>query len=147
MMGLEVLSLIGYASQSHTQATGTLEIGPGFSERQFKLRFVAIAKSKEIRTFADGFERKSLITSEPNGLLLDLGPVSGIIRVGLGPNPQLHRPDPATMILQVLTDAQIRFHLKEDVWTAVTSGVQMVSRLHALEMDRKLLDALLEYIL
>jgi alpha-glucosidase (family GH31 glycosyl hydrolase) len=132
---------------SYTQATGTLEIGPVFSERQFKLRFVAIAESKEIRTFVNEVERKSLITSESNGLLLDLGPVSGIIRVELDPNPQLRRPDAATMIWQILSDAQISFHLKEDIWTAVTSGVQVVSRLHALEMDRKLLDALLEYIL
>jgi alpha-glucosidase (family GH31 glycosyl hydrolase) len=132
---------------SYTQATGTLEIGPVFSERQFKLRFVAITESKEIRTFVDGVERKLLITSESNGLLLDLGPVSGIIRVELGPNPHLRRPDAATMIWQILSDAQISFQLKEDIWTAVTSGVQVVSRLHALEMDRKLLDALLEYIL
>jgi hypothetical protein len=65
----------------------------------------------------------------------------------LGPNPQLRRPDTGTMIWQILSDAQISFRLKEDIWTTVTSGVQVVSRLHALEMDRKLLDALLEYVL
>jgi alpha-glucosidase (family GH31 glycosyl hydrolase) len=132
---------------SYTQATGTLEIGPICSKRQFKFRFIAMIESKEIRTFINGVERKSLITSESNGLLLDLGPVSGIIKVELGPNPQLRRPDAVTMIWQILSDAQISFHLKEEIWTTVKSGVQVASRLHALEMDRKLLDALLEYIL
>jgi hypothetical protein len=90
---------------------------------------------------------KSSITSEYNGLLLDLGLVSGEIIVELGPNPQLRRPDAPTMIWQILNDAQMRFHLKQDIWTIITSGLRVASRLHALETDRILLDALLEYVL
>lgn len=132
---------------SYTQATGTLEIGPIYSKRQFKVRFLAMAEPKEVRISVGGVERKSSITSEHNGLLLDLGLASGKIIVELGPNPQLRRPDAATMIWQILNDTQMRFHLKQDIWTIVTSGLQVASRLHALEMERILLDALLEYVL
>jgi hypothetical protein len=90
---------------------------------------------------------KSSITSEYNGLLLDLGLVSGKVIVELGPNPQLRRPNAPIMIWQILNDAQMRFHLKQDIWAIVTSELQVASRLHALETDRILWDALLEYIL
>jgi alpha-glucosidase (family GH31 glycosyl hydrolase) len=132
---------------SYTQATGTLEIGPLSSQRQFKLRFLGLAASTQVRIIVDGVEQSAATTSESNALLVDLGSVSSKVIVELGPNPQLCRPDPATMIWQILNDAQMSFHLKEHIWTIVKNGVQVVSRLHALEVDRNLLDAVLEYVL
>jgi alpha-glucosidase (family GH31 glycosyl hydrolase) len=140
---------IKYARTSimFSQAKGTVEIGPLHGTREFALRFLAMDDPKTVTVSVNGTEQKLSTEVVPNGFVVKLGAISGQVTVGLGENPQLVRKDAACLIWPILSDAQIEFQLKEDIWQIVTNKVQVVSRLLALNMDEKLKDAVLEFIL
>jgi hypothetical protein len=74
---VDIFSGAVYEGDREIWLSRTLEIGPLYSKKLFKLRFLAITESKEIRTFINGVERKSLIASESNGSVVDLGSIQG----------------------------------------------------------------------
>ena len=142
----------------YNQAKGTLQIGPTQGTatkdetREWKLRFLALTKPKTLKVLVDRVEHQPTAKTVSNGLLVTLGTFSrnAHIVVELGVNPQLRHTDAQSLIWPILSEAQISFGLKEDIWQVVTAKVQktvQVSRLHALEMDSNLLDAVLEYVL
>ncbi len=143
---------------TYSQANGTVKIGPTYGvpqnpdEREWSLRFLAMTKLKKLRFLVDGVERKAITEKVSNGLLLKLGAISrsSMVIVELGEKPQLGLTDSASHTYPFLSDAQINFELKENIWQIVTAKVQktvQTSRLHALEMDSNLLEAVLEYVL
>lgn len=131
------------------QSSGTLKIGPLSSKRLFSVRFLGLTLSTAINIQHLANNSTVAMSGQifPNGTLFDLGLVSGTVVIELGLNPQLHRKDGADLILPILSNAQLSPELKEAIWQILAGKVQVVSRLHALEMDRKFLDALLEFIL
>jgi len=132
---------------TYTQKTGVVEIGPLPVKRDISLRFVALKAPSTIKVLIDGAEKKVTPEVVSNGLLIDLGSVNEKATVDLGGVPQLEQQDVSAMIRPILADAQIDYDLKEEIWKIVTSKVQVVSRLVALDMDESLRDAVLEYIL
>jgi alpha-glucosidase (family GH31 glycosyl hydrolase) len=142
----------------YTQATGTLTIGPTTggsgipTSRDWSVRFVGLTNLLALHTFVAGAETKVTPGAVQNGILLRLGPcpTSSELVVSVGENPQLDVTDAPGHIFALLSDTQIDFGLKEAIWAVLKSevpnGIQ-ASRLHALDMDTKLLDALLEYLL
>jgi hypothetical protein len=140
------------------QAKGIVEIGPitaatSRSEtREWSLRFLAMTRPKLLRVSIDGIEQEHIAEEASNGLLLKLGatPKGCMIVVDLGEEPQLDLTNSASLILPFLSDAQLNFELKENIWQIVTAKVPktiQISRLHALDMDSNLRDAVLEYVL
>jgi alpha-glucosidase (family GH31 glycosyl hydrolase) len=140
-----------------TQASGTLTIGPakGASaggDREWNVRFVGVTSQMPIRVLVDGVERKVVAKPVKNGTLVMAGACksSSELVIKLCENPQLDVTDPPAHIFPLLSDAQIEFDLKEEIWAVLKSKVSpsiQASRLHAIKMDLKLLDALLEYLL
>lgn len=139
----------------YTQASGKLQIGPaqgGTGDREWYLRFLALSRPKALRVLVDDVEKEADIKEVSNGILVTVGAVSrnvGIV-VELGDMPLLGLTNAASHIWPILSEAQIGFALKEDIWKIVTAKIPktiQVSRLHALEIDSNLLDAVLEYVL
>jgi alpha-glucosidase (family GH31 glycosyl hydrolase) len=142
-------------SIKYTQESGTLRIGPthgGTGDRNWHLLFLALSKPKSLSVLIDGIEKNVDIEEASNGIFVTVGALSknASIVVELGEMPQLRFTNPTSHIWPLLNEAQIGFGLKEDIWKIVTAKAQktvQVSRLHALEMDSNLLDAVLEYML
>ena len=85
------------------------------------------------------------------GLVEKLGRLTAgeVTTVYLGANPQLGITDVAKHIYRVVDESQTEFILKSEIWKAVTSkaplGVKL-SQLSALDLDSKLLGAIMEFM-
>lgn len=141
-------------SIKYTQATGTLEIKPqgDAGDREWKVRLLAVAKLNSLELLVDGIQQKATFEKVGNGTLISLGnhPGDATIKLALGANPQLGVTNIESRIWTLLNAAQISFHSKEDVWNIMTgefSKMAQISRLHALDMQPNLLDAILEFVL
>ena len=144
----------------YTQSAGTVQIGPtqattpyALTEtRDWSLRFLGLSKPETLRVLVDGFEVDVAGEKASNGFFVKVGKISrdSKVVVELGENPQFGQNDVTAFIFPFLNHAKLEFGLKEAIWTVVTAKVPkttQVSRLSALEMDRNLLDAVLEYVL
>jgi hypothetical protein len=144
----------------YTQSSGTVRIGPtqGFAiststeAREWSLRFVGLSKPETLRVLVDGFEIDITGENVSNAFLVKVGKISrdSKVVVELGDNPQLSQNDVSAFVFPFLHHAKLQFGLKEEIWKVVTAKVPktiQVSRLSALQMDRNLLDAVLEFVL
>lgn len=144
-----------WTSIRFNQALGTLEIRPQqqtAGHREWALRLLAITKSLSVKVLVNGTVKEPTITLGENGTLINLGthPANSIIIVELGANPQLSVAEVEPRIWKLLNSAQISFHVKEDVWNIMTAKLTkmiQISRLHALDLQSDLLDAILEFVL
>jgi len=144
----------------YTHATGTVQIGPTQAAttsaspktREWALRLIGLSKPETLRVLVDGFEVDVAGEKVSNGFLVKVGKISrdSKVVVELGANPQLDQHDACAFIFPFLHHAKLLFGLKEDIWKVVTSKAPksiQASSLSALEMDRNLLDAVLEFVL
>ncbi|KAH8819026.1 putative alpha-xylosidase [Xylogone sp. PMI_703] len=143
----------------YTQKSGALEIGPtqiGSTRpepREWSVLLVGMRETvKEIVSSVNGTSRKIASESVSNGILLHLGSIKPDekIVIELGSDPELSLTDPSTFLKPIINEAQVGYKLKELIWAVVIDDVPKsvkVTRLHAIEMDHALLDALLEHIL
>jgi alpha-glucosidase (family GH31 glycosyl hydrolase) len=143
---------------SYNQATGVVQIGPTKGSvkssgiREWNLRFLALEKPEMLRVLVDGFEIEASDEKVSNGLLVKVGKISkdSKVTIELGADPRLSPPEPSSLILPFLNAAQLSFGLKEQIWAIVTSKTSkttQASRLNAMDMEKHLLDAVLEYVL
>ena len=146
---------------SYTQATGTVKIGHtqaaktsvSQETRDWSLLFIGLSKPETLRVHVDGFEIDMTGENVSNGFLVKVGKISrdSKVTVELGDNPQLGQNDVSAFIFPFLHHAKLPFGLKEKIcgkWiTARVPKTIQVSRLSALEMDRNVLDAVLEFVL
>lgn len=160
----------------YVQQTGTVEIIPGEkikeaavpAERTWTLRFPTCSLpdrnigANEITLSVDG--QDTIINPAPlqqpsQGFLLPIGsvPSSSSIRVNLirtsssqaSRSPSLVTNDVAAYIYPILQHAQVKFGLKEAIWNAVTGGgsrIAQIARLHGIDMERKVMDAVMEHL-
>lgn len=143
----------------YDQNNGTIQIGPTLEGstkpqlREWSLRLVGYRRHPEEISLAINGITKSLASEHvASGLLLKLGSIRPGDKavISLGRTPQLSPIDPSNFIKPIIGDSQISYQLKEKLWAIVTADVPKdvkVTRLHAIDMDRDLLEALLEYIL
>ncbi|KAG0652926.1 Alpha-xylosidase [Hyphodiscus hymeniophilus] len=143
----------------YTQSKGCVQIEPALSStpipteaREWNVRFLALSKPESLRVLVDGFEVDVVGEKVSNGFLVKLGKISrdSKVSVEVGENPRFGRNDASAFIFPFLHHAKLEFALKERIWDIITSGVSktiQVSRLSALDMDRTLLDAVLEFVL
>ena len=140
----------------YSQADGTVTIGPSTDSkanaRGWSVRFLSLEEPEEIMV-SFGSDKKAAQTKKVNnGILAQVGSSSASSRIifSLGPNPKLRGNDLEAFIRPILADAQIQFHLKEQIWQIVAAKIpttRKVSSLLALEMGENLREAILEYVL
>ena len=141
---------------TYTQATGTLEVGltqgpSPLDTLDWGFRFLGVHNIKNLKVSLNGMEQKTSSEKGQNGTLIKLGKLStkAKITVAIGKDPQLEFPDAATMLFPFINSAQLRFKLKEEIWAILTAKVSkniQISRLHTLDIDLHLLNAILEYL-
>lgn len=141
------------------QISGTATIGPVSDKadflpekRDWRIMFSALATPESVHVFVDDKDaKKAVIKSMDSGTKVSLGAVSitSKIRIELGDNPQLAPTDPAKHIFPLVDGAQMEFEPKKNIWSAITApgplGVKL-SKLSALGLDQKLLEAIMEYM-
>ena len=140
------------------QKSGTVTIGPVSEKadflpqmREWTITFPALAAPKSVSVFMGDADAKADVRSTDNGTTVTLGAISikSKIRIELGDNLQLAPTDPAKHIFPLLDGAQMEFEPKKHIWSAITApgplGVKL-SKLSALSMDRKLLEAIMEFM-
>jgi hypothetical protein len=145
---------------TYTQSTGTVQIGPSQASapskspatRDWCVRFLGSSVFESIKVIIDSSEIKAKGQKVSNGFLVQLGQVKdgSKVVVEVGKDPQLARNDVPALIFPFLHHAKLPFKVKEDIWEEVTakrSKMIQVSSLSALDIDRNLLDAVLEYVL
>lgn len=140
----------------YTQATGSLEVGPvdgpaSFDTREWTFRFLALDISKNVKVLVDGKERTAFVEKVMNGTIVKVGSISSKAKFTLeiGANPQLRMGELSEMLFSFINKAQLQFQLKEQIWAILTAKVSksiQISRLHTLDMDSHLLNAILEYV-
>ncbi|MCJ1244988.1 hypothetical protein MMC30_002189 [Trapelia coarctata] len=141
-----------------TQKSGTATIGPVSDKadflpqmRDWTITFAALAAPKSNQVFVDDREDKADINTTDSGTTITLGAISikSKIRIELGDNPQLAATDRAKHIFPLVDGAQMEFEPKKHIWSAITAhgplGVKL-SKLSALSLDPKLLEAIMEFM-
>jgi len=145
-------------SIKYSHNDGTLTIGPSSSafstvkEREWTIRFLGLSEVYDIIVSVGTEQKKVEPVKEKNGVVIHIGKVAADtkVTVSLGKTPELSHNDVGAFVRSILSDAQIQFRLKEDIWQIVTAKVPStvkVSGLDALEMDENLRNAVLEYVL
>ena len=126
--------------------------GAGFDQsRKWTVRFHGCQMRGEMRLKIDGDMVPCVPRRTQHGFALDLDDVSSGKRIEVA-FAEAPVPEPASHLDQcsmILSAAQIEYNLKEKIWTALTLDASLLrqgSRLHAIEMDKDVLDALLEQI-
>jgi hypothetical protein len=138
------------------QATGSLEVGVtngpiSLETRDWSFRFLGVNNIKSLKVSVNGKVQQASSEKVQNGTLIKLGKISTKtkITIEIGEDPQLVSLDPASMLFPFINSAQLPFRLKEEIWAILTAKVSksiQISRLHTLDMDLHLLNAILEYL-
>lgn len=143
---------------SYTQATGQVKISSsepidGLPDaRSWTLRFLACGKPEAVTCLVDGTERKvdAVISQHGFTVTAENVPISSNVTVTVGENPQMLTRDSRSQLKSTVGIAQIEFSLKNQIWEALRPGASratQVARLHALPLQKPMLDALLEILL
>ena len=140
------------------QKSGTLSIDPPSSaghflpaDRAWRVTFPALDYPENVRVLVRGADFKAEIQKRKNAVVVDLGAVSAesSIIIELGEDPQLAATNAAEHVFRVVDDAQMAFETKKKIWAAVTSEAPLgvkISQLSALDLDERLLGAILEFL-
>ncbi|KAH8599960.1 putative alpha-xylosidase [Bisporella sp. PMI_857] len=142
----------------YSQAEGTLTIGPctgaqaGKDGREWSIKFLALKDPKEIYVQLGTGEISVKPEKVKNSIVVQVGNIlpSATATIALGNQPQLAPNNVESLTWPLLADAQIEFRLKEDIWQILSAKIDTTKKtrkLHALEMDSNLRDAMLEYVL
>jgi hypothetical protein len=120
--------------------------------RKWSIRFLAYYNIHDAHVVIGSKEHEAQLEQVSNGTIIHVPETSSnaeiIVKIGL--KPVLDVGVPEAHIYSIVRDSQVNFGLKNAIWTAVKADVPRVgkiSRLHALDMDKNLLDAVLEYLL
>ncbi|KAJ8098003.1 glycoside hydrolase [Lipomyces tetrasporus] len=141
-----------------SQEHGLVSISPAYyrnnisKTRKWIFRFRGYSGPDSIHVSINDKEHKFSSKVVSGALTVELEDVALHSRISLliGANPQLDSFDPVPHIYSIIQRAQVEFSLKNAIWAAVTADVpriDRVSRLHAIDMDKDILDAVLEYLL
>ncbi|MCJ1389310.1 hypothetical protein MMC18_002166 [Xylographa bjoerkii] len=135
------------------QNRGVFSLGPVSSEasflppkRSWTITFPAFTAAQHIRV-----STKAEIKTTDSGttVQLDALPISSKVTIDLGKNPQLAVTDATKHIFRVVDDAQMDFEPKKLIWSVVTSDAPLgvkVSQLTTMDLDQRLLGAILEFL-
>jgi alpha-glucosidase (family GH31 glycosyl hydrolase) len=142
---------------SFRQEVGELHIEPtsggdlSTHTRKWSVRFLGYW-SQRVQVIVDGETKDFNAETANNGLFLDIGlhPDNVRVVIKLDAHPSLNVKQPAPRIIEFLRGSQIELDLKDSIRTIVESSkpiVLQIGDLHALGLDRTLLNPILEYIL
>jgi alpha-glucosidase (family GH31 glycosyl hydrolase) len=155
-----------YTPITYKQSTGVIKIGPTSptspsipSSREWKIRLIGFTpkSSSEIRCMTTSSKKAKPMNyttqAVDNGTLITLGAIptdhSCIIELG-SDGPQLDVLNPSKFIWKILDDAGVNIELKWRIWGACDSNDPLttkISRVHNLNLQQELLDAILELLL
>lgn len=140
------------------QKSGTATIGPvsGAADflpqkRDWTITFPAFPLPKSLHVLVDDKNAKpdTATTDLGTAITLPAVPLTSKIAIDLGANPQLTPTDPAKHIFGLVDGAQMEFEPKKHIWAAVTAKVPLgvkLSKLSALGLDARLLEAVMEFM-
>jgi alpha-glucosidase (family GH31 glycosyl hydrolase) len=143
---------------SYFQTEGKVEISasdnipclPKF--RDWTLRFLACQKPSGVECLVNNVLREVNVEVSHYGFKVNIGsvPTTSSVTVTIGKAPHLHTRDSRSQLKSTVGIAQIEFGLKNQIWEALEPGLSramQMAHLHALPLDKPMLDVLLEILL
>ena len=142
------------------QAAGTVTVKPAASKvagtsnpRRWQFSFPGFVEPEKVKVMVD-HEHQDVELEASTGsfriFMKDNVSTDSTVSVELGPNPQLAITDATGYIYPILRDAHMDYNPKNRIWAAVTGKETLnhrISQLSALDMDRDLFNAIMEYLL
>ena len=120
--------------------------------RSWHIAFLAYHTNADVQCHVDGVDHEFTTAQNREGLVVGVSnvSVSKELRISIGKEPRPSQRDLMKRLQSIIGLAQIEFQLKEQIWAVLDSKksrISQIASLHALSLEKPMLDLLLEHLL